>query len=363
MTATLASYWAAKGWETIIVTVAGQNQDFYPLHPAVRRIPLGLDGASRGRLEGIVNNLRRMRTLRGVLAKEKPAVAIAFMPTANVLLSLATVGLSIATIGSERTYPPKMPLGRFWERARRYTYGHLTSLVAQTDLSAQWLVENTAVQRDRVVVIPNPVTLPMPDNEPRLSLADSRQNMNCSRILLSVGRLGPEKGFDRLIEAFAKLSGQHSEWGLVIIGEGEERAALEEQCRAAELERRVSFPGAVGNIGECYQAADLYVLTSHFEGFPNTLIEAMAHGLPAVAVDCETGPSEILRHELDGLLVPQNDQQALVTALELLMGDSDLRASFGARAVESRERFAVERVAGQWEELFEKLARKGKAED
>lgn len=360
---TLANYWAAKGWEITIATITGEDRDFYPLHPAVRRIALCLDDDSNGPFEGIVNNWRRMRALRGILVKEQPDIAIGFMPAANVLLSLATVGLEISTIGSERTYPPKMPLGSFWERARCYSYGHLTSLVAQTRLSAQWLAENTTIKQDRVVVIPNPVTLPMPVKEPCFSLAECQQYMGCSRILLSVGRLGPEKGFDRLIDAFAKLASKQSEWGLVIIGEGEQRAALERQCRVVGVEARVCLPGAVGNVGECYQAADLYVLTSRFEGFPNTLLEALAHGLPAVAVDCETGPSEILRHELDGLLVPQNDQQALVAALDLLMGDSDLRTSFGARAEESRERFAVEHVIGQWEELFEKLVKKGKAEN
>ncbi|MEO9522543.1 MULTISPECIES: glycosyltransferase family 4 protein [Marinobacter] len=352
VTVTLANYWAAKGWEVIIVTVTEEDRDFYPLHPAVRRIALGLDGASGGSLEGIANNWRRMRALRGVLGKEQPAIAIAFMPTANVLLSLAAVGLGIPTIGSERTYPPKMPLGGPWERARRYTYGHLTSLVAQTALSAQWLAENTTAKRDRIVVIPNPVTLPMLVNEPRFSLAESLQSIGCSRILLAVGRLGPEKGFDRLIDAFVQLSGQHPEWGLVILGEGGQRAALEEQCRASGLESRVRLPGAVGNVGECYQAADLYVLTSRFEGFPNTLMEALAHGLPAVAVDCETGPREILRHEVDGLLVPQDDHTALLGALKRLMADDGLRDHFSERAVEARHRFAVERVAKMWEELF-----------
>tara|TARA_R110002074_G_scaffold304679_2_gene475932 strand:- start:7070 stop:8188 length:1119 start_codon:yes stop_codon:yes gene_type:complete len=352
VTVTLANYWAAQGWEVIIVTVTGEDRDFYPLHPAVRRIALGLDGASRGSLEGITNNWRRMRALRGVLVKEQPAIAIAFMPTANVLLSLAAVGLGIPTIGSERTYPPKMPLGGLWERARRYTYGNLTSLVAQTALSAQWLAENTTTKRDRIVVIPNPVTLPMLVNEPRFSLAENQQDMGCSRILLAVGRLGPEKGFDRLIDAFAQLAGQQPEWGLMILGEGEQRVALEGQCRANGLEARVCLPGSVGNVGECYEAADLYVLTSRFEGFPNTLLEALAHGLPAVAVDCETGPREILRHGVDGLLVPQDDPDALVSALGRLMVDGQLRSRFSEHAVETRQRFAVGRVAEMWEELF-----------
>ncbi|MFE8073389.1 glycosyltransferase family 4 protein [Marinobacteraceae bacterium S3BR75-40.1] len=349
---TLANYWAAQGWEVIIVTITGEDRDFYPLHPAVRRIAFGLDGASQGGLNAIANNWRRMRALRAVLGNEQPSMAVAFMPTANVLLVLAAIGISIPTIGSERTYPPRMPLGGLWERARRYTYGRLTTVVAQTELSAEWLAGNTTAKRGRIVVIPNPVTLPMLVNEPRFSLADSKQDMGCSHILLAVGRLGPEKRFDRLIDAFGQLAGQRPEWGLVILGEGRQRAALEAQCRAGGLESRVRLPGAVGNVGECYEAADLYVLTSRFEGFPNTLLEALAHGLPAVAVDCETGPREILRHEVDGLLVPQDDPDALVSALERVMADGPLRSRFSEHAVEARKRYAVERVAAMWEELF-----------
>ncbi|MDA3878671.1 MAG: glycosyltransferase family 4 protein [Halothiobacillus sp.] len=352
VTVTLANYWAAQGWEVVIVTITGEDRDFYPLHPAVRRVSLGQDRASRGGLEAIMNNWRRMRALRAVLGNEQPTVAIAMMTTVNVLLALTATGMGIPTIGSERTYPPRMPLGGLWERARRYAYGRLTTLVAQTTLSAQWLAENTTAKRDQVAVIPNPVAFPLSVNEPRLDLAQCKRDMGCSRILLAIGRLGAEKGFNRLIEAFAQLAGQQPEWGLVILGEGGQREALEAQCRASGLEARVCLPGAVGNVGECYEAADLYALTSRFEGFPNTLLEALAHGLPAVAVDCETGPREILRPEVDGLLVPQDDPDALVSALERLMADGQLRSRFSESAVDVRQRFAVERVAAMWERLF-----------
>nr|WP_282451758.1 glycosyltransferase family 4 protein [Marinobacter koreensis] len=352
VTVTLANYWAAKGTDVVIVTVTGEDLDFYPLHPAVRRIGLALDGVSRGSLEGIANNYRRVVALRAILVKERPSIAIALMPAANVLLVLASMGMGIPTIGSERVHPPCMPLGRLWESARRLCYGRLRAIVAQTELSANWLAENSTAERDRITVIPNPVTLPLLASRPSLVLAECKRDMGYKRILLAVGRLDRQKGFDRLIDGFAQLADQQPEWGLVILGEGEQRSALEAQCRANGVEARVCLPGSVGNVGECYDAADLYVMTSRFEGFPNTLLEALAHGLPSVAVDCETGPSEILRHEVDGLLVPQDDSAALVGALERLMMDDELRKSFGKRAVEARQRFAVERVARMWEKLF-----------
>jgi glycosyltransferase involved in cell wall biosynthesis len=105
-------------------------------------------------------------------------------------------------------------------------------------------------------------------------------------------------------------------------------------------------------VGEWYERADLYVMTSRFEGFPNTLAEAMAQGLPAISFDCNTGPREIIRHEVDGLLVPPGDTVGLKFALDRLMGDSILRAQFATRAVEARERFSMERIARMWEALF-----------
>ena len=198
-------------------------------------------------------------------------------------------------------------------------------------------------------MIPNPITFPLEAHKPRIMPS------NPGRILLAVGRLGEEKRFDWLIEAFAELAGRFTDWSLVIVGEGICRAKLEKQAEVLGLARRVSLPGAVGNIGEWYESADLYVMTSRFEGFPNTLAEALSYGLPAVSVDCDTGPRDIIRHGVDGLLVPPNDQWALVDALASLMANEDLRDRYGQRAKEAVQRFALERVAEMWENLFRQV--------
>ena len=93
-------------------------------------------------------------------------------------------------------------------------------------------------------------------------------------------------------------------------------------------------------------------MSSRFEGFPNTLAEALAHGLPAVSFDCDTGPRDIIRHGIDGLLVPPDDAGALGVALSGVMADDALRARLAQRAVDARERFSIERVAAMWEQLF-----------
>jgi glycosyltransferase involved in cell wall biosynthesis len=349
VTVNLANHWAAKGWGITIVTLAPRSFDFYEIHPMVERIALGRAGESPNVLAGLRKNLHCVRALRQVLRQVQPDIALALMSTANVILALATRGLAnVCAIGSERVHPPQFPLGAEWEALRRFTYGRLAAVVALTQESAEWLRMHTRAQRVRI--IPNMALRPLAVQAPRLipetvCVADRH-------ILLAVGRLEKQKGFDWLLEAFMALARNYYDWNLVVLGEGPERRALETQVQAFGLDGRVFLPGRAGNVGEWYERAHVYVMSSRFEGFPNTLAEAMAHGLPAVSFDCDTGPRGIIRPEVDGLLVPPGNVDALTAALDRLMGDAALRRQFASRAVEARKRFSMERIAGMWEELF-----------
>ncbi|MBD3756374.1 MAG: glycosyltransferase [Gammaproteobacteria bacterium] len=170
---------------------------------------------------------------------------------------------------------------------------------------------------------------------------------------MAVGRLAYQKGFERLLNAFADLAPRHTDWSLVILGEGSLRGCLTEQATQLGLDGYVAFPGAVGNVGEWFAVADAYVMTSRFEGFPNTLLEAMAHGVPSVVVDCLTGPRELIETEVNGLLVPEDDPTALITALDRLMVDPDLRMRLATRAIEVRKKYSVEQIAAHWEHEFQ----------
>jgi glycosyltransferase involved in cell wall biosynthesis len=352
VTVNLANHWAAKGWDVTIVTLAPLSLDFYELDPKVRRISLGLASKSRTVFDGLWINLRRVQALRRVLQQIRPDIAVALMSTANIILALASWGLpEVRAVGSERTFAPAFPLGIPWQMLRRNTYRRLAAVVALTQENAEWLRMHTSAKR--VPIIPNMALWPLPAKAPRIAPETIRAADR--RILLAVGRLLKNKGFDQLLEAFTSLAQKHGNWDLVILGEGPERGALESQVLATNLNGRVALPGRAGNMGEWYERADLYVLCSHFEGFPNTLVEAMAYGVPTISFDCDTGPRDIIRHAVDGLLVPPGDVAGLNAALDRLMGDSALRTRFAARAVESRKRFSIERIAGMWEELFTEL--------
>jgi glycosyltransferase involved in cell wall biosynthesis len=348
--ANLANHWGKKGWQVTVVTLTAQDNDFYALHSSVKRIALNLIGESSNAFIGLWSNLRRIMALRKVLQKIQPEFALGVMTTSNIILALAAWGLSsMRAFGSEHTYPPCFPLGTLWERFRRCCYGRLEGVTALTCESRDWLVAQTNVRK--VPIIPNAMVWPLPMQNPRVA-PDSIRSSERS-LLLAVGRLNVYKGFDGLIAVFTNLASKHPYWDLVILGEGPQKTKLENQVRAAKLEKRVFFPGCAGNIGEWYEQANLYVMTSRFEGFPNTLIEALAYGLPAVSFDCDTGPRDIIRPEVDGLLVSPGDLVALENALHRLMGDGVLRQRFSERAVEARDRFSIERIAGMWEQLFE----------
>jgi glycosyltransferase involved in cell wall biosynthesis len=217
--------------------------------------------------------------------------------------------------------------------------------------TADWLAANTSAQR--IEVIPNPIPWPLPESEPKIE-----PETVCKpgrKLLLAAGRLVPQKGFDLLIDAFASLSDRHPDWDLAIVGEGADRQSLESEISAKELSGRVLLPGWAGNIPDWYRRAQLYVLSSRFEGFGNTLAEAMAFGLPAVSFDCDAGPKDIIRNGKDGFLVPKEDIPALAAALDRLMSDKDLRERFGSAARDIRDRFSLQRVAQKWESVLQEL--------
>lgn len=351
VTTNLANHWADVGWKITVVTLSDGTNDFYVLSPNVQRIKLGLLKESPNPLCAMKNNLRRVLALRRVLRQVKPDVALSMMDSSNINLALASFGLrDLVIIGSERIHPPQSPLGKIWETLRRYSYARLNTVVALTEESANWLRRFTYAKK--VVVIPNVASYPMSSQQPQVAPPAEE---NGTRLLLAVGRLSEQKGFDILIAAFQQLATQFPNWQLAILGEGSLRNELAAQITFAGMNGRILLPGRVGNVGDWYAAADLYVMTSRFEGFPNTLAEAMAHGLTAVSVDCDTGPRDIIRHEVDGLLVQNGDNTALVAALARLMGDESLRQRFATRAIEVRERFSMPRITALWEALFEEL--------
>lgn len=347
MTIALARHWAEAGARVSIATLGRPGQRKYDLPGNVAFIPLSIAGTSRSPLVAILNNFKRLRRLRKLFIAERPDVVVGMMTGSAVLLALIRNRRFVA-IGAERNFPASQPAGRFWPFMRKWTYARLDAVAVQTDQGRDWLLKHTHARR--VVVVPNSVHLPLPINEPILPV--STQVAKGRRLLIAVGRLEQQKAFDQLVRAFASVSDDNPEWDLVILGEGALRSQLEAQIETAGLRQKVRMPGWVGNLSDWYQEADLFVMTSLFEGFPNALVEAMAHGCPVLSVDCDTGPRDIITENVDGWLVPQHDPVALIAAMDELMKDPKLRQKLGLNARKVSEIYSPERINNLWGDLL-----------
>lgn len=340
-TVNLARSLVQRGHHVVVATLK-EDGDFYALDSRVERLRLGVAAANQSLPRAGYNTIRRLVRVRGAIKSCKPDVVLGVMTTSAVLIALSTIGLSVFRIGWEHIHPPKAPMTRLREIVRRYAYGLLDTVVALTAKNAEWLKRNTAAKR--VAIIPNFVTLPIERREPvvRPDIGVGR------RILLAVGRLEQQKGFDDLIKAFAACAEGQKGWDMVILGQGSLREHLQRLVRDLRLETRVRLPGAVGNIEDWYKASSLFVMSSRFEGFPFVLIEAMASGLPAISYDCDTGPRDIISHGVDGLLVPPDDIDRLAEAMKRLMNDDTLRQRLASKAVDVASRFSENEVLRLW---------------
>jgi glycosyltransferase involved in cell wall biosynthesis len=345
----LSSEWVAQGLDVSVVTLTSTASDFYALHDSVDRITLDLAGGSGGLAGAVFANVRRMLALRRVLRQVKPDVVLGIETRPSILAILAGLGLPCKVIATEHIHPPMLFEGKLWESLRRWTYPFADKVVALTQKSKLWLQDNCNCKA--VTVIPNSISLPIPVVEP---IVPPQQVVGAGRrVLLAAGRMAEQKGFDILIDSFGRIASDFPAWDLVILGDGHDRDALVAQIAAAGLSERVLLPGQVGNMPDWYERADLYVLSSRFEGFSMTIVEAMASGCAVVSFDCDAGPGDIITHGHDGLLVRQvGDPQELANALSILMGDDETRALMAARARAVVERFSVARVFSMWRDVF-----------
>lgn len=224
-----------------------------------------------------------------------------------------------------------------WERVNRY-YRDLDLMLVLTARDAErFELEGF----NNVGVMHNPLTF-YPETTSDLSRP----------VVVAAGRYAPEKGYDRLIDAFARIAPEHPEWVLKIFGHGPLRQRLEKQVASLDLTERVLLPGLADDIEAELRAASLLALSSIHEGLPMALAEAMACGVPCVAFDCAPGVREIITDGVDGIVVPPRDVGALADGLSRLMGDADLRRRYGSAARDSVRRFTPDAVLAQWEDVF-----------
>ncbi|WP_137936952.1 glycosyltransferase family 4 protein [Chitinivorax sp. B] len=339
----LAEFLVAQGIRVTLVTLEGEREDRYKLSSSVSRIRLNIMWPSNNKLTSIVSSLQRLRMIRREVTLQSPNIVISFIDLTNIRVLLSLIFTKIPIIISERIDPRHHRVGKSWDILRRLSYQLADRLIVQTTSAAEWAKDWYPSQK--VHIIPNAVRPSF------VSRSQRPLNMPPGNIILGVGRLSPQKGFDLLISAFANTDLALQGWSLVILGEGEERSSLELLIKQLNLNKNIKLPGAQTDPESWLQNGDIFVLSSRYEGFPNVLLEAMQCGLASIAFDCNSGPADIIRHETDGLLIPNGDILALSNALKLLANDQKKRERLGKEAKLVAERFSSDRIYTQWQRV------------
>jgi GalNAc-alpha-(1->4)-GalNAc-alpha-(1->3)-diNAcBac-PP-undecaprenol alpha-1,4-N-acetyl-D-galactosaminyltransferase len=348
VTTVMANHWADNGDAVTLITLDDAQPGNYAVDPKVHRVGLDVMGDSSNPLQAVWNNFSRIRKLRAAIRDSSPEIVISMTDKMNVVTLLACIGLRRRVLICERIDPRHRKMGRIWPCLRRITYPWCNRLIVQTQGVKDYAKRYT--KRKPIHVIPNPIT-------PSASKPTGSNPPKNKRYLAAMGRFDNQKGFDMLIKAWASIARKHLHWSLRLIGDGSDRETLEQLCREYQIEDRVEFSGWLADPTSALCECDLFVLSSRYEGFPMALLEAMACGLPAVSFDCKSGPAEIIRHEVDGLIIPPDDVAALTAAMHTLISDEKTREEYAQRAVEVIERFSIGKFLKRWEDVLEEASK------
>ncbi|HLA73877.1 MAG TPA: glycosyltransferase family 4 protein [Steroidobacteraceae bacterium] len=334
----MANYWVGSGHRVTLTTWSGPEvADFYPLDPRVERVRFAIPLA-RGSLQVPWILARRVRSLRRLLHLQRPDAVVSFIAATNIHTLLASTGLRLTVAVSDRAHPAvDATVTRPWRVLRRLLYRFADRVVAQTTQAREWTRRYCDTDS---LVIPNALRPLVRVDAPRETL------------VLAIGRLDPQKGFDILLRAFALLAGRFREWNVAILGEGPEREGLLALRASLGLESRVVLVGEVRDVESWLARAGLVVQPSRYEGFPNAVLEAMGFGAAVVSTDCLAGPSDLIRDGVNGRLVRVDDTTGLAQVMAELMGKPELRARLGEQAAAVRETYRLESVMMRWNEAL-----------
>jgi len=326
---------------TLLINDNNANS-FYPLHEDVSTVLLPADfgmGGSKNYIQRKFNFVRDVKGMKKILLH----LNADFVITTDYIYTVAAYLSGIHKIASLIYWQHGVfdaPKSRMWSFFCKRAYPKLDAIVVQNNTEKLIFRKyNTNVH-----VIHN-------FTEP----ADQRAPLT-TKTILSIAQLENHKGIDLLLKAAQIVLKQHPEWKWKLIGRGSLKAEVQQKILHNNWVGRLIFqiPESHELTNE-YLHASIYVMTSRREVFGMALIEAMSHGVPCIAFDCETGPRHIITHNVDGFLVEKENPEKLAEAIKILMNDEQKRKQFGASAKENVRRFSSEVIMKKWEDLFDEL--------
>ena len=340
----------------IVTTDQKQRPTFYPFPDGVKMVDLGVnysDDNGKGFFAKLFGYIKRRQLhkhlFHRLLKGEKPDVVDCFYPgECSFVPALKDGSKKVMELHQSKLFHHQYNRSGLMGLADKIRAKMDERLVRKFDSFVVLTEEDAQMWGDvpNIKVIPNAAKF----------ISDGYSNCEEKRVI-AVGRLEYQKGFDRLIEAWGLVqkTDKYSDWHLDIFGQGEWHDMLQQMIEEKKIANTAHINAPTSQIGKEYAKSSMLVMSSHYEGFPMVMIEAMACGLPVVTFDYKCGPRDIIDHESNGLLVKDGDIAGLAEALMRLMDDEDLRQKMGENAKLVVERYAEDRVMGEWQKLYKKL--------
>jgi len=340
----------ARRHHVTILTFEDEASDAYRLPGGLVRVALGVQGHSGNRLRGMRNNIRRMMRLRSEVQRLRPDVVVSYLTRTNILCQLALLGTGRPVVATEHNVATlnDAPMQALWRALRRLVYPYMAQVVV---VSAGLAQQYAWLRPDKLSIIHNFLPADRGTDPETFGFLSPG-----TRYIVGMGRLEPEKGFDRLIKAYQLIAHDCPGWNLLIAGEGSLRPELTRLVAALGLEDRVALPGRVENPRSLFKQCCMFVLSSESEGFGLVLVEAMSAGLPVVSFDCDFGPREIITPGVSGILVPAGDVPALSRSIRDLVHHDAMRLRLAKGGLAAAARFAPHEIINRWEAVLRRAA-------
>lgn len=292
--------------------------------------------------EGLKYRWRLTREIRNYIKGMKPDILCVFDSEHAVMARLATLGLKIKFASAERGDPYTFPW--VWKVLTNICYGISDACFFQLE-GARDFFNRSVISKS--YVIPNPFILP--SNVPPYTGVRNKT-------IVSAGRFVPEKGYDLLIKAFSVVVRKYPAYRLILYGEGPLLQDYEKLATELKIEDKISFPGYAPNVAEYVKKEGIFVLSSHYEGIPNVLIEAMSTGIPTISTDCTPGgPSFLTKEGERGILIPKNDKKAMIDAIINLIDNKKLYDQLVQRGPQIRYELDPSKIKAEWISAFNKV--------
>ena len=354
-------------WEILVVTTDQKGRDlFYPVPEGVRIVDLGInysDDNGKGFLGKFLGYLRRRRVHREKLEKlvmeERPDIVDCQYPgECGFVPALKDGSRKVMELHQSKLFHYQYNRSGLMGLADRYRAWTDERLVRKFDRFVVLTEEDAAMWGDipGMRVIPN-AALNLGTAVTRTYESGTADSIEDRKRVIAVGRLDYQKGFDRLIDAWGivQKDGRFADWRLDIFGQGEWREMLQARIERLGIENSVRLNSPVKDIDNEYSHSSFLVMSSHYEGFPMVMVEAMSLGLPVVTFDYKCGPKDIIDHGKNGLMVKEGDIQGLADAMMSIMASPGTLASMAAEARKVTDKYSEEKVMGMWVRLYEGL--------